>query len=140
MCRLDDMEMRMPDAGQTTGTPTPRIHPAPALAPVPPRAGPRSARRAGRLLVVVLGGLSALPPLSTDMYLPALPAVTRSLHTTASTAQATLTACLVGMALGQIVIGPMSDKWGRRRPLLLGMVVYVVTSAVCALAPNAGIL
>ncbi|GAA3750367.1 multidrug effflux MFS transporter [Streptomyces tremellae] len=98
------------------------------------------ARRAGLLLTLVLGGLTALPPLSTDMYLPALPAVTNSLHAPAATVQITLTACLIGMALGQIVIGPMSDKWGRRRPLLVGMGVYVAASVVCALAPNAEVL
>ncbi|WP_078850056.1 multidrug effflux MFS transporter [Streptomyces sp. NRRL F-5126] len=98
------------------------------------------ARRAGLLVTLVLGGLTALPPLSTDMYLPALPAVTKSLHAPAATVQITLTACLIGMALGQIVIGPMSDKWGRRRPLLAGMTVYVAASVVCALAPNAELL
>ncbi|MCA1223167.1 multidrug effflux MFS transporter [Streptomyces sp. 8L] len=102
--------------------------------------GSLPARRAGLLLTLVLGGLTALPPLSTDMYLPALPAVTGALHAPAATVQITLTACLIGMALGQIVIGPMSDKWGRRRPLLVGMTVYVVASVVCALAPNAEVL
>ncbi|MCF3964015.1 multidrug effflux MFS transporter [Streptomyces fuscigenes] len=103
--------------------------------------GPAAAsRRAGLLLTLVLGGLTALPPLSTDMYLPALPAVTRALGAPAATVQITLTACLIGMALGQIVIGPMSDKWGRRRPLLVGMSVYVVASIVCAFAPNAEVL
>ncbi|MCX2179522.1 Bcr/CflA family multidrug efflux MFS transporter [Streptomyces sp. SKN60] len=99
-----------------------------------------AARRAGLLVTLVLGGLTALPPLSMDMYLPALPEVTRSLHSPAATVQLTLTACLAGMALGQLVVGPMSDKWGRRRPLLVGMIVYVLATAVCALAPTAELL
>ncbi|MEV0409679.1 multidrug effflux MFS transporter [Streptomyces sp. NPDC050448] len=99
-----------------------------------------SARRTGLLVTFILGGLSALPPLSMDMYLPALPEVTGALDSPAATIQLTLTACLAGMALGQLVIGPMSDKWGRRRPLLTGMVVYVLATAICALAPTAELL
>ncbi|MFI8503272.1 multidrug effflux MFS transporter [Streptomyces sp. NPDC085524] len=99
-----------------------------------------SARRTGLLVTFVLGGLTALPPLSMDMYLPALPEVTTALHSPAATIQLTLTACLAGMALGQLVIGPMSDKWGRRRPLLTGMAVYVLATAICALAPSAELL
>ncbi|MFJ8659245.1 Bcr/CflA family multidrug efflux MFS transporter [Streptomyces sp. NPDC093795] len=99
-----------------------------------------AARRTGLLVTLVLGGLTALPPLSMDMYLPALPEVTGALNAPAATVQLTLTACLAGMALGQLVVGPMSDKWGRRRPLLIGMVVYVLATAVCALAPTAELL
>ncbi|MFJ4967635.1 multidrug effflux MFS transporter [Streptomyces sp. NPDC088755] len=100
----------------------------------------KAARRTGFLVTLVLGGLTALPPLSMDMYLPALPAVTDALGAPAATIQLTLTACLAGMALGQLVVGPMSDRWGRRGPLLLGMVVYVIATAMCALAPSAGLL
>ncbi|MCJ0867947.1 Bcr/CflA family multidrug efflux MFS transporter [Streptomyces sp. AP-93] len=99
-----------------------------------------AARRTGLLVTFILGGLSALTPLSMDMYLPALPAVTTDLNSPASTIQLTLTACLAGMALGQLVIGPMSDKWGRRRPLLVGMVVYVLATAICAFAPTVELL
>ncbi|MFF4299421.1 Bcr/CflA family multidrug efflux MFS transporter [Streptomyces vinaceus] len=105
-----------------------------------PSAPLKAARRTGLLVTFILGGLSALPPLSMDMYLPALPQVTGALHSPAATIQLTLTACLAGMALGQLVIGPMSDKWGRRRPLLTGMVVYVLATAICALAPSAELL
>ncbi|MDT9693558.1 Bcr/CflA family multidrug efflux MFS transporter [Streptomyces sp. P9(2023)] len=104
-------------------------------------AGPAaSLRRASLLVTLVLGGLTALPPLSMDMYLPALPEVTESLRSPAATVQLTLTACLAGMALGQLVVGPMSDKWGRRRPLLIGMLVYVAATAVCAFAPTVDLL
>ncbi|WMX47362.1 multidrug effflux MFS transporter [Streptomyces roseicoloratus] len=113
---------------------------APAPAPDTRAPSTASARRAGLLVTLVLGGLTALPPLSMDMYLPALPEVTESLRAPASTIQLTLTACLAGMALGQLVVGPMSDKWGQRRPLLVGMIVYVLATAVCAFAPSAGLL
>ncbi|MEU2059002.1 multidrug effflux MFS transporter [Streptomyces sp. NPDC013455] len=97
---------------------------------------PATTRRTGLLVVLVLGGLTATPPLAMDMYLPALPEVTRSLHAPAATVQLTLTACLLGMALGQLVVGPMSDRWGRRRPLLTGLAVYLLATALCAVAPD----
>nr|WSW59452.1 Bcr/CflA family multidrug efflux MFS transporter [Streptomyces sp. NBC_00998] len=123
-----------PSAPQTAAAPKTPSAPGPASAPL------TSARRTGLLVTFILGGLSALPPLSMDMYLPALPEVTDALDSPAATIQVTLTACLAGMALGQLVIGPMSDKWGRRRPLLFGMVVYVLATAICALAPTAELL
>ncbi|MFJ4960896.1 multidrug effflux MFS transporter [Streptomyces sp. NPDC088729] len=115
---------------------------APPVTAPPGLPGPAAtaARRTGLLVTLVLGGLTALPPLSMDMYLPALPAVTDSLAAPAATVQLTLTACLAGMALGQLVVGPMSDRWGRRRPLILGMVVYVLATAICALAPTVELL
>ncbi|GHF32719.1 Bcr/CflA family drug resistance efflux transporter [Streptomyces mashuensis] len=105
-----------------------------------PATAPGTPRRTSLIVTLVLGGLTALPPLSMDMYLPALPEVTDALHSPAATVQLTLTACLMGMALGQLVVGPMSDKWGRRRPLLTGMVLYVLATAICALAPSAPLL
>ncbi|MFI8169098.1 multidrug effflux MFS transporter [Streptomyces sp. NPDC085931] len=107
--------------GAATGTA------APGLAPH---------RRTGLLVTFLLGSLTAVPPLAMDMYLPSLPEVTRSLHAPAATVQLTLTACLAGMALGQLVVGPMSDRWGRRRPLLAGLAVFVVATVLCALAPT----
>ncbi|MER6101157.1 multidrug effflux MFS transporter [Streptomyces sp. NPDC001832] len=114
----------------------------PAATGTPPGnlAATDTTRRTGLLVTLVLGGLTALPPLSMDMYLPALPAVTESLHASAATVQLTLTACLTGMALGQVVVGPMSDRWGRRRPLLLGMIIYVVATAICVFAPTTELL
>jgi MFS transporter, DHA1 family, multidrug resistance protein len=97
-------------------------------------------RRAGALVTFAIGALTALPSLSMDMYLPALPAVTRALHSPAATVQITLTGCLLGMALGQLVVGPLSDKRGRRTPLLAGMVVYVLATAACAFAPTVELL
>ncbi|WP_327748988.1 multidrug effflux MFS transporter [Streptomyces europaeiscabiei] len=100
------------------------------------KTNPTALRRTGLLVTLILGGLTATPPLAMDMYLPALPEVTDSLHAPATTVQLTLTACLAGMALGQLLIGPMSDRFGRRRPLLLGLAVYIVATALCALAPT----
>ncbi|MFI6661738.1 multidrug effflux MFS transporter [Streptomyces sp. NPDC050523] len=97
-------------------------------------------RRTGLLVTLILGGLTATPPLAMDMYLPSLPEVTGSLHAPAATVQLTLTACLLGMALGQLVAGPMSDRWGRRRPLLSGLVAYVVSTVLCAFAPTVEVL
>ncbi|WP_428934480.1 multidrug effflux MFS transporter [Streptomyces sp. ACT015] len=108
--------------------------------PDPTAAPPLAARRAGLLVTLILGGLTATPPLAMDMYLPSLPQVTRALHAPAATVQLTLTACLLGMALGQLVVGPMSDRWGRRRPLLAGLGVYVVATALCAVAPTVELL
>ncbi|MFG2517062.1 multidrug effflux MFS transporter [Streptomyces sp. NPDC048584] len=99
-----------------------------------------SARRTSLLVTLVLGGLTATPPLAMDMYLPALPEVTQALHAPAATVQLTLTACMAGMALGQLVVGPMSDRWGRRRPLLAGLAVYIVATALCAIAPTVELL
>ena len=90
----------------------------------------------GPRLVLILGGLSAFGPLSMDMYLPGLPALTRDLGATASTGQLTLTGCMLGIAAGQLFIGPLSDSLGRRRPLLAGLVGYVVASLACAFAPS----
>ncbi|MER5632113.1 Bcr/CflA family multidrug efflux MFS transporter [Streptomyces nitrosporeus] len=129
-----------PTAAGTKAAPTPTAPAAPTAAGAPTTPPPAAARRAGLLVTLVLGGLTAVPPLSMDMYLPALPEVTDSLHAPASTVQLTLTACLTGMALGQLVVGPMSDRWGRRKPLILGMVVYVIATAICAVAPSAELL
>ncbi|POX37613.1 Bcr/CflA family drug resistance efflux transporter [Streptomyces sp. Ru73] len=134
----------MSDPGPATAeshqsSPRPRV-PAASDRSGPGRPAPAAARRTSLLVTLVLGGLTAVPPLSMDMYLPALPAVTRSLHSPAATVQLTLTACLAGMALGQMVVGPMSDKWGRRRPLLIGMTVYVLATALCVIAGNAEFL
>ncbi|MGW4275952.1 multidrug effflux MFS transporter [Streptomyces seoulensis] len=129
----------------TTGTEQPPTAGPPLAGPPTtgsPTAGPGAAavRRTSLLVTLVLGGLTATPPLAMDMYLPSLPEVTRSLHAPAATVQLTLTACLAGMALGQLVVGPMSDRWGRRRPLLAGLAVYVLATALCALAPNVEVL
>jgi DHA1 family bicyclomycin/chloramphenicol resistance-like MFS transporter len=90
----------------------------------------------GRKLIVILGGLSAFGPLSMDMYLPGLPTLTKDLGASASTGQLTLTGCMLGIAAGQLFTGPLSDTLGRRRPLLAGLVGYIVASLACAVAPS----
>jgi DHA1 family bicyclomycin/chloramphenicol resistance-like MFS transporter len=97
-------------------------------------------RRAQLKFVLVLGGLTAFGPLSIDMYLPALPRMAADLHATDSTVQLTLSAFIVGLALGQLVLGPLSDALGRRRPLLAGLALYVVGSVLCAVSPDAWLL
>ncbi|MDT7550321.1 MAG: transporter, family, multidrug resistance protein [Actinomycetota bacterium] len=97
-------------------------------------------RGGSRALLVLLGALSGLTPLTVDMYLPALPSLTRDLHTTSSATQLTLAALLLGLATGQLVAGPFSDRLGRRPPVLVGLVAYVVASVGCALAPNVVLL
>ncbi|WP_327259348.1 multidrug effflux MFS transporter [Streptomyces sp. NBC_01240] len=136
--RAQQERTHIPTTGTANGTGT--EEPAATGTPFAEPAATEAARRTGLLVTLVLGGLTALPPLSMDMYLPALPAVTESLHAPAATVQLTLTACLTGMALGQVVVGPMSDRWGRRRPLLLGMIIYVVATAICVFAPTTELL
>ncbi|MGY5765651.1 multidrug effflux MFS transporter [Brachybacterium sp. DNPG3] len=92
------------------------------------------------MVIVVLTTLSAIGPLATDMYIPAFPQVIDDLETTAASLQLTLTAFFVGTAAGQIVAGPLSDRTGRRLPLLLGIILCLVGSIVCALAPNVTVL
>jgi DHA1 family bicyclomycin/chloramphenicol resistance-like MFS transporter len=89
---------------------------------------------------LVLGGLSAFGPLSIDMYLPALPTMTADLHSSETILQLTLTAFIIGIALGQIVIGPLSDAMGRRKPLLAGLALYVIGSILCVVSPSAELL
>ncbi|HEX6478943.1 MAG TPA: Bcr/CflA family multidrug efflux MFS transporter [Ktedonobacteraceae bacterium] len=91
-------------------------------------------------LVLILGSLSAFGPLSIDMYLPSLPSLSRDLGASASAAQLTLSACLLGLALGQVIAGPLSDTLGRRRPLLVGLVAYVLASLLCVVAPSISLL
>jgi MFS transporter, DHA1 family, multidrug resistance protein len=93
-----------------------------------------------RRAVVILGALSAFGPLSMDMYLPGLPSLTRDLGSSTSAGQLTLTGCMVGIAIGQVIAGPLSDSLGRRRPLVAGVAAYTAASLVCAVAPSIGVL
>lgn len=87
--------------------------------------------------VLILGALSGLAPLSIDMYLAAFPAMATEFHASAAGVQLSLTACTIGLAIGQLVIGPLSDAFGRRLPLLAGLAVFTVASVLCAFAPSA---
>ena len=111
--------------------PAPLSEPAEVPAPERPRAG---------RLALILGAFVALGPLTIDMYLPALPTITSQLGTTSSAVQLTLTGTLLGLGLGQLVLGPLSDALGRRRPLLAGTALHVLASLLVLVAPNVAVL
>lgn len=91
-------------------------------------------------LVFVLGSLAALSPFAIDAYLPALPAVVDDLRGTMSEGQATVTGVLLGMGVGQLVVGPLADRWGRRTPALIGVAVHVLLSLACVFATSIWVL
>ncbi|MEJ8572629.1 multidrug effflux MFS transporter [Microbaculum marinum] len=91
-------------------------------------------------LTALLGTLTALGPLSTDMYLPSLPSLTDRLGSTPAEAQLTLSAFLFGFASTQIFYGPLSDRYGRRPVLLAGLAIFIVASALCAMAASMPLL
>ncbi len=103
--------------------------------------GPSSSSKPSRrTLILLIGALSAFGPLSIDMYLPGLPELRADFAVGASQTQLTLSACLLGLATGQLLSGPVSDSLGRRRPLIVGVALYVVASLACAFAPSIGVL
>ena len=91
-------------------------------------------------LLVVLALLSAVAPVATDLYLPAFPQMTAELQASATAVQLTLTAFLLGLTFGQLLFGPLSDRLGRRGPLVVGALLCVAASVVAATAPTVGIL
>ncbi len=91
-------------------------------------------------MIAVLGALVALGPLTIDMYLPALPKIADDLSVSSSVAQLTLTGTLAGLALGQLIVGPLSDSLGRRRPMMVGIVLHMLASLLCLFAPNIAVL
>lgn len=93
-----------------------------------------------RMLPTLLLVLTVFGPISMDLYLPALPALTVEMGAATSVAQLTVTACLVGLAAGQLIAGPVSDRHGRRGILLVGTVAYILTSLLCALSPSIEVL
>ena len=93
-----------------------------------------------RALPTLLLLLTVFGPISMDLYLPALPALTEDLGAVTSVAQLTVTACLIGLAAGQLIAGPLSDRCGRRAILLIGIVAYIATSALCAISPTIELL
>lgn len=110
----------MPTSPRTAAAPTPAM----------------SKRRA----VLVLGVLEAFGPLSMDLYMPALPHLAQSLRTTETLAQASMSVCMIGLGVGQLVAGPVSDRFGRRRPLLAGVALFTLLSLACAFAPTIELL
>lgn len=88
----------------------------------------------------MLGALAALPAVTTDMYLPSLPAVAEDLRASQAAVQFTLSGMLLGGGVGQLVIGPLSDRFGRRLPLIVGIILHIVISLLCSIAPDIGTL
>jgi MFS transporter, DHA1 family, multidrug resistance protein len=111
------------------------LHERPAAESAPAVPVPGMARMA-----LILGAFVAIGPLTIDMYLPALPTIERELETTSAAVQLTLTGTLIGLALGQLVLGPLSDALGRKRPLLAGTALHVLASLLVVIAPNLAVL
>lgn len=88
--------------------------------------------------VALMGAMAALGAMTVDMYLPSLPDVAADLGTSDAAAQFTISGVLIGAALGQIIVGPLSDRFGRRRPALIGLAVHVVASLLCMIVPAIG--
>ncbi|MUM16560.1 multidrug effflux MFS transporter [Mycobacterium sp. CBMA271] len=125
------LSTEMTSAASETTTPAPTSG-SPVVAP--------STRLGRAWLITVLGAMVALGPLTIDMYLPALPDIGSDLHVTSTLTQLTLTGTLVGLGLGQLLVGPLSDSLGRRLPLIAGAALHVVASLAITVAPNIVVL
>jgi len=98
------------------------------------------APRTGLITFVALGLLSTFGPISLDLYLPAVPDLATDLRTSTSAAQLSISFCLAGLACGQLIAGPLSDRYGRRAPLIIGLVGYLLASFACVFAPTITVL
>ena len=87
-------------------------------------------------LVLLLGVLSAFGPFVVDLYLPSLPQLASFFETSASMTQLTLTTAMIGLAVGQLLLGPLSDKFGRKIPLIISLVIYIISTVLIVYAPN----
>lgn len=87
-------------------------------------------------LVILLGVLSAFGPFVVDLYLPSLPQLAQFFDTTASMTQLTLTTAMIGLAVGQLLLGPMSDKFGRKMPLIISLLIYIISTILLIFSPN----
>ncbi len=92
------------------------------------------------LVLFILGALAAIGPFSTDMYLPGFPAMARDLNTDVSQIALTLTSYLIGISLGQLIFGPILDRFGRKKPLVVALLIYMCAAAGCALSPSLNVL
>ncbi|HZW65364.1 MAG TPA: MFS transporter, partial [Hanamia sp.] len=97
-------------------------------------------RRERFFTIFTLGVLSAMGAFSIDMYLPGFPDIAKDLHTTIAHITLSITSFFIGISVGQLVYGPLLDKYGRKKPLYVGLAVYLVTSIACAYAPSADAL
>jgi len=110
---------------------------APTIAVALPHTAPPSADRQRLRTLAILSALMAFGPLSTDFYLPALPTMARGLHTDPGAMEWTISGYLIGCSVGQLVWGPLSDKYGRRAPVAAGIAIFIVGSVGCALSTTA---
>ena len=101
---------------------------------------PATERRQYRTTIFVLGALSAIGPFSVDMYLPGFPAIAKDLNTDISHVALSLTSYFIGISMGQIIYGPLMDRFGRKKPLLLGLSVYIAAALGCAFSPSISFL
>ena len=88
------------------------------------------------LLILILGSLSTISPFSIDMYLPGFPAISKDLGVSISQVQLSLTAYLIGIAVGQILYGPLLDRYGRKKPIYVGLLIYIISSVICAFSTS----
>jgi len=93
-------------------------------------------RKQQNTILFVLGALSAIAPFSVDMYLPGFPAIARDLRTEIALVGLTLTSYFIGLSIGQLMFGPVLDRYGRKRPLLAGLLVYILAAVGCAFSPS----
>jgi DHA1 family bicyclomycin/chloramphenicol resistance-like MFS transporter len=91
-------------------------------------------------LLLLLAALTAFGPMSLDLYLPAFPAMAQTFGTDTGSIQLTMSACLLGLGLGQVMWGPVSDRYGRKRPLMAGLAIFIVSSLLIAVAPSLSVL
>ncbi len=100
----------------------------------------RAVKKNSVVLVLILGALTAVSPFSIDMYLPAFQQIATSLHTTVPKVSLSLSSYFIGMALGQLLYGPLLDRFGRKRPLYAGLVLYIIATIACILSHNVEML
>ena len=105
---------------------------------MPPSSSGAGRRPSPWALILLLALLQSVTPLSVDLYLPALPTIARALHTRQGPLNLTLSAFMIGFAVGQLIWGPVGDRFGRKGPMILGLALYVAASAGCALSTMCG--
>lgn len=130
----------MPRSTEPTSTEPTSTEPDSTVADSSVSTSGQQTAKLGAALIGTLALLSAIAPLATDLYLSAFPTMTVELSTTTTGVQLSLTTFLIGAGLGQVIFGPLSDRVGRRGPLLVGMVIYLVSSIVATVAPTVEVL
>ncbi len=140
---LDTASIPVPNDPRRVSSPTGAIRTIganPATAPIVLHPGDAISTARRVVYIILLGALTALGPFTIDLYLPAFPVLQEDFRTSAAAIQLTLTGTMIGFALGQLIVGPLSDKVGRRIPLLAVTALHVVASVAAALAPSLELL